>query len=156
MARLPLNPRVAAGALTVALALVTGFEGNSYTAYRDPVGIPTICRGHTAGVKMHQTATPAQCEAFTQGDLAIALAQADRLIKVDVSANELGAYTDFVYNAGPENFRTSTMLRKLNAGDHRGACTELLRWVYAKGVKLNGLVRRRNAEYALCIKPETP
>ncbi|WP_405045477.1 glycoside hydrolase family protein [Pseudomonas aeruginosa] len=44
----------------------------------------------------------------------------------------------------------STLLRKLNAGDVRGACAELSRWVYAGGKKLGGLVRRRAAERELC------
>ncbi|HHG5564729.1 TPA: glycoside hydrolase family protein [Pseudomonas aeruginosa] len=41
-------------------------------------------------------------------------------------------------------------MRKLNAGDVRGACAELSRWVYAGGKKLGGLVRRRAAERELC------
>ena len=39
---------------------------------------------------------------------------------------------------------------KANTGDWAGACKELDRWVYAKGIKLNGLVKRRAAERAMC------
>jgi len=148
------NARVVATAIAAAFALVATFEGNSYTSYRDPAGIPTICRGHTAGVKLGQKATPAQCDTYTKGDLGTAFNAVDRLVKVDVNANELGAYTDFVYNAGSGNFASSTMLKKLNAGDHAGACAELKRWVYANGKVLAGLVKRRAAEYALCMTPE--
>ena len=41
----------AAGSLTMATTLVGYFEGRSLVAYLDPVGIPTICDGITAGVR---------------------------------------------------------------------------------------------------------
>lgn len=154
MARPALSTRVIAAALGLALALGSTFEGEKLTAYRDPVGIPTICRWHTAGVRMGDKATPDECAALAQADTLDALRDVDRLVTVSLNANELGAYTDFVYNVGAEKFRTSTMLRKLNAGDRPGACAELKRWVYAGGKVLMGLVKRRDAEYRLCMTPE--
>ena len=62
------------------------------------------------------------------------------------------ALGSFVYNVGAGNFQSSTLLRKAKAGDLVGACNELPRWVYAKGQKLNGLVRRREAERQLCLE----
>lgn len=41
------------------------------------------------------------------------------------------------------------MLKKLNAGDVKGASNEFAKWVYAGGKKLPGLVRRRAAEKTL-------
>ena len=155
MARPALTARVVAVAMSAALALGVKFEGERLQAYRDPVGIPTICRGHTQGVRMGDVATPAQCAAFAQADTMAALRDVDRLVTVPINGNELGAYTDFVYNVGAAKFASSTMLRKLNAGDHEGACRELLRWVYAGGRVLPGLVKRREAEYRLCITTET-
>ncbi|AQT27767.1 endolysin [Ralstonia phage RS-PI-1] len=154
MARPALTARVVAIALGAALALGVKFEGEVLTAYRDPVGIPTICRGHTAGVQMGDKATPDECDALAHMDTMDALRDVDRLVKVELNGNELGAYTDFVYNVGATKFASSTMLRKLNAGDHAGACEELKRWVYAGGKVLNGLVKRRDAEYRLCTTPE--
>ena len=61
------------------------------------------------------------------------------------------ALASFVYNVGEGNFARSTLLRKLNQGDLRGACHELSRWVYAGGRKLNGLVSRRATERELCL-----
>lgn len=149
----------AAGAVAVAmaaaLALGVKFEGERLQAYRDPAGVPTICRGHTRDVRMNHTATPVECEALAQADTMDALRAVDRFVTVELNNNELIAYTDFVYNVGAEKFRTSTLLRKLNAGDRAGACKELLRWVYAGGKVLPGLVKRRKAEYRLCITPET-
>ncbi|MEB6886251.1 lysozyme RrrD, partial [Escherichia coli] len=41
-----------------------------------------------------------------------------------------GALYSFVYNVGAGNFRTSTLLRKINQGDIKGACDQLRRWTY--------------------------
>lgn len=155
MARPAIPGRVIAAALALALSLGAAFEGEVLPAYRDPAGIPTICRGHTQGVKMGQVATPAQCEVLAQEDTRAAFDEVDKRVTVEVNANELGAYTDFVFNVGAGNFARSTLLKKLNAGDHAGACAQLLQWVYANGRKLSGLVRRRGAEYKLCMTPET-
>jgi lysozyme len=64
----------------------------------------------------------------------------------------IAALTSFAYNVGIDNFRKSTLLRKLNAGDIVGACNELPRWNKAKGQVLPGLVKRREAERQLCLK----
>ncbi len=60
------------------------------------------------------------------------------------------ALASFVYNVGETQFSRSTLLRKLNAGDVKGACAELSRWVYAGGKVYKGLVNRRMAERELC------
>jgi lysozyme len=60
------------------------------------------------------------------------------------------AFLSFAFNVGNGNFCGSTLVRKANAGDMRGACAELSRWVYAGGKELPGLVRRRAAERAMC------
>jgi len=75
------------------------------------------------------------------------------LTKVPLNAHELAAYTSFVFNVGHGNFASSTLRRRLNEGDREGACEELKRWVYAKGQKLPGLVKRREAERQLCLAP---
>ena len=68
-----------------------------------------------------------------------------------LTQGELDAYTSFAYNVGLGAFQTSTLLRKLKAGDRVGACNELRRWVYAKGRVLPGLVARRAAEEKMCL-----
>lgn len=54
-----------------------------------------------------------------------------------------GALYSFAYNVGTGNFQTSTLLRKINQGDPKGACDQLLRWTYAKGKQWKGLITRR-------------
>ncbi|CAB3798821.1 Lysozyme RrrD [Pararobbsia alpina] len=78
-----------------------------------------------------------------------------RIVKVPLSPGEKLAYTDFVFNEGSGNFASSTLVRKLNAGDHAGACNELSRWdkaeVEGEAVALAGLTKRRAAERLVCL-----
>ena len=60
----------------------------------------------------------------------------------------------FSFNVGLGSLNSSTLLRKHNAGDIRGAANEFLRWVYAGDQQLPGLVRRRNAERALYLSQD--
>lgn len=141
----------AAGAtLSVAAVVVSHYEGLRTSAYIDPVGIPTICYGHTATARMGQTMSQADCERLLERDLGDALAAVDAMVRVPLPVERRAALASFVYNVGPGQFSKSTLLRKLNAGDPQGACAELSRWVYAGGRELPGLVRRRAAERELC------
>jgi len=141
-----------AGALSIATAVVSYYEGYQPTAYRDPVGVPTICFGHTATARMGQTLSQERCTQLLQADLGHAFSAVDRRAQVDLPPPTRAALASFVYNVGEGAFARSTLLRKLNAGDLRGACHELSRWVYAGGRKLNGLVKRRATERELCLK----
>lgn len=142
---------LAAGAISIATAVVSFYEGYEPAAYLDPVGIPTICYGHTATVRMGQTLSQAECTALLQQDLGQAFEVVDSRAQVELSAPTRAALASFVYNVGEGNFARSTLLRKLNRGDLSGACRELSRWVYTGGRKLNGLVKRRATERELCL-----
>lgn len=140
-----------AGAISIATAIVSFYEGYEPTAYRDPVGIPTICYGHTETARMGQTLSQADCTALLQDDLGAAFDAVDRRAQVELPPPTRAALASFVYNVGEGNFARSTLLRKLNTGDLSGACHELSRWVYAKGKRLNGLVNRRATEREVCL-----
>jgi len=142
-----------AAATIFATGLVTHFEGTRTTAYRDPVGIPTICTGRTEGVVMGQVRSLADCEDMLREDVDTAMASVLALTRVPLNEHELAAYTSFVYNVGHGAFARSTLLKKLNAGDREGACNELPRWNKARGRVLPGLVKRRAAERELCLTP---
>jgi lysozyme len=147
--------RLALGAVALAAALVASFEGLRTKAYPDPAYgefIPTICFGHTQGVQMGDEKTPQECSAILQSDVSIAWRRMDSLVTVPLTEGETAAYTSFVFNAGPGKFQSSTMLRKLNSGDHIGACNELPKWKYSNGIEMAGLVRRRAAEQAMCLR----
>jgi len=142
----------AAGAATLGLAavVVANYEGLRTSAYLDPVGIPTVCYGHTATARMGQTLSQAECDRLLEGDLGEALAAVDKLVKAPLPVERRAALASFTYNVGAGQLASSTLLRKLNAGDTEGACAELSRWVYAGGRKLAGLERRRASERELC------
>lgn len=138
----------------VVVGIVGGFEGLRTVAYKDPIGIPTICFGETRGVKMGDRYTADQCRAIL-GDRLIEFEQG--MVKCIVQPDKLpdepyAAFLSFSYNVGTGAFCKSTLARKLNAGDLRGACNELLKWDKAGGFKLPGLTKRRIEERALCLK----
>lgn len=149
-----LNRRIAgytlAATLSIATAVVSTFEGLRTDTYLDPIGIPTICYGHTATARLGERRTPEQCKAQLSKDLLIAIEDVERRVKVPMTVERRAALVSFVYNVGGTKFGSSTLLKKLNLGDPSGACAEMSKWVYAGGVKLNGLVSRRAEERALC------
>jgi lysozyme len=151
------SPRIIAAALAVVIPFTLGFEGTKQVAYRDPVGIATACTGHTGpDVRVGQVYSTEQCTQLLNADERAAMDSVLALTTGPINADELAALTDFTFNVGRGAFASSTLRQKFNAGDHAGACRELLKWVYGKVngkyVKLNGLVKRRQAEYEVCIR----
>ena len=71
-------------------------------------------------------------------------------VRVPLHQHEYDAFVSLAYNIGSRAFCSSTLVRKLNAGDYAGACAEIDRWVYAGGKRLSGLVKRRAEERARC------
>lgn len=145
----------AAGALAIAGVLVTHFEGRRYVPYLDPVGILTVCEGHTGpDIIPGKRYTDAECDVLRDADLRIAQRAVDRLVKVPVNEWQKAALIDFTFNLGEGNLAKSTLLRKLNARDYAGACREYDKWNKARvrGVLtvLKGLVLRRDAERWVC------
>lgn len=142
--------QVIARGLIATMTLVGGFEGLRTVAYRDPVGIPTVCFGEIEGVRMGQRFTVAECE----DKLAARIVEFDDAVTACLGgAPQRGprtAFVSFAYNVGAQAFCSSTLARKYRAGDLEGACAELSRWVYAKGIKLPGLVNRRAQERRIC------
>ncbi len=92
------------------------------------------------------TITQEQASALLLQDVASAVAAVNRLVTVPLTQNQFDALVDFTFNSGQGNLASSTLLRELNAGNTAGAAAQFLVWVYAGGVKLPGLVKRRQAE----------
>lgn len=144
-------PVAAVSALSIGAATVSYFEGKENRAYVDPVGVVTICYGHTATARIGQSHSDAECDRLLREDLGDAFDAVDTHVDVELPATREAALASFVYNVGEGAFKRSTLLRKLNSGHWREACDELMRWVYAGGRQLRGLVRRRQAERELCL-----
>lgn len=137
------------GAAALAAPLVATHEGTITKGYRDPIGIPTACTGHTGGIEVGKDYSD-QCGAFLVMDLAKHGSQIDPCISRPIPLKTRAAFTSFAFNVGTGAFCKSTIARKANLGDLAGACAELSKWVYAGGKPLPGLVNRRKAERALC------
>lgn len=152
---MPSKPgKLAPGAAVLALAvgLVAHFEGYVPHTYADPVGIPTSCYGHVgAENRAGRQFTRPECQALLEGDLAIAYAAVRKCITVPLRDHEAAALVSFTFNVGPTTLCRSTLARMANARMTPGTwCPQLERFVYAGGIKLPGLVKRRAAERALC------
>jgi len=68
------------------------------------------------------------------------------LVKVPLTQGQFDSLCCFMYNIGEGAFRSSTLLRKLNAGQYDAVPSELMKWVFAGGVPSNGLRSRRIKE----------
>ena len=139
------------------LDLIKFYESFAPNWYVCPSGKTTIGYGHVK-LKKDTFATPIT-EAF-----AIALLSQDCLIaenavrervSIALTQGQFDALVSFTFNAGVGNFKASTLLRMLNAGDIQGAANQFDRWVFGtvkgKKVKLNGLVKRRAEEKQLFL-----
>jgi lysozyme len=138
----------------MAAAIVRPWEGLETTAYPDIVGVPTVCYGHTGkDVRLGQPKrTIAECNRLLEGDLAVAYATVKRCIPNALPAPTEAALVSFVYNVGPSGVCGSTLQRYMRAGNIPKGCAQLLRWVYAGGQRVQGLVNRRQAEYRVCME----
>lgn len=147
-----MKPRHAAGAMALAVGLVGGFEGLRQNAYRDVVGVPTICFGETRNVTMGDHKTIEQCNALLEGRLQEFMDGVSVRLNPPVPDPAMSAFTSLAYNIGLGAFGKSTVVRLWNAGDKRGACDAILKFNRAGGVVFPGLTRRREAERKLCLE----
>lgn len=144
---------VGAAAAAALLTLTPAFEGTELTTYRDLGGVLTYCTGATEDAAWGRTYTPAQCRAQLERDLERHAAGIARCVPMPrLTTGQKVAFVDAAYNIGVAAFCGSSMARKANAGDMRGACDALLMWNKVKGREVAGLTRRRQAEHALCIE----
>lgn len=129
-----------------------GVEGRKYEAYKDVVGVWTVCDGHTGrDIVRGKKYTDRECDSLLWKDLQPAKRTVDNLVKVPLGEYQRAALYSFVFNVGSDAFSKSTLLRKLNKGDHDGACEEMRRWVYAGGMKWKGLQNPREMERSMCL-----
>lgn len=144
---------IAGLSLTAAgLVGILNYEGFSDTAYIPvPGDVPTIGFGSTKGVKLGDTITPEKAIERAYRDIRNTESAIHKCVHVPLSASEYDAFTSLAYNIGTSAFCSSTLVKKLNAGDYDGACAEIKRWVYVKGQVVPGLVNRREKEYRKCM-----
>lgn len=139
--------------VAIAAGLCRRFEGLYLHPYLCPAGVPTIGYGATYyedGRRVSladQPITKARAESMLLYMLATEYYPAVMRLCPEVDTPErAAALTDFAFNLGVNALRSSTLRRRVRAGDWQAAQRELTRWVYSGGVKLKGLVLRRKAE----------
>lgn len=151
----PKAPAILA-ACALCAGLTAGFEGLRTKPYHDPGdGRLTVCYGETEREMRSYTAqecmtllTDRQSTNYAPAVLKCVPAFAD-----DRRRYAFAASIDAAYNAGVAAFCRSSMARAFNAGQWKQGCNLFAGWyVTAGGKKLAGLVRRREAERALCLK----
>ncbi|HGJ5879094.1 MAG TPA: lysozyme, partial [Arsenophonus nasoniae] len=112
----------------------------------------SVCYGHTGNdIERNRTYTKEDCDKWLDDDLNAVKRYVDPLVKVNINTLTQAALYSFAYNVGVGNFGKSTLLKKLNANDRKGACDEMKRWVYVDGRKWKGLMTRREIESVICF-----
>ncbi|PIJ50928.1 muraminidase [Erwinia sp. OLTSP20] len=136
--------------------LIKTFEGCSLVAYQDAVGVWTIGYGWTNpvdGVPIHagMTITQQKADELLKEGVKQYEAPVNQNVTVRLKQFQFDALVSFTYNLGAANFISSTLLKKLNAGEVQEAADEFLRWNKAGGKVLFGLLRRRAYERDLFL-----
>jgi lysozyme len=130
------------------LALIKQFEGFKAEPYLCPGGYWTIGYGHVIKNPKDYPYSLTRDEALEllAQDVIRAERAVLRLITASLSNGQFDALVSFTFNLGAGALQRSTLRRKVNREEHADVPAEFLRWVWAGGKKLNGLVNRRKAE----------
>ncbi|QHJ80202.1 MAG: endolysin/autolysin [Bacteriophage sp.] len=151
-------------------ALLHSFEDLRLRAYPDPQsgGEPwSIGWGNTQyadgrKVRPGDVITKQRADDEFAFDLIEFEAMVDKAVTVPLTQGQFDALVSIVYNVGPGNrYKSgilrlksgapSTLLKKLNAGDYRGAADQFDLWISKGTPAERGLRRRRAAEKALFL-----
>lgn len=132
--------------------LIKQFEGVSLKAYKDIAGIWTIGHGLTTypdGKKVQpgDTITQEQADQYFKQTLQRFAQGVENAVKQPITNNQFAALVSFAYNVGLGAFQKSTLLKKVNANPNDPEIrNQFMRWIYAGGKPVRGLVNRRTAE----------
>lgn len=140
--------------------LIKRFEGlhkvqpdGMVTSYRCPAGKWTIGYGSVKGVRSGMKITKEDAEELLVKDIRDHEAYVKQYVQVPLTQGQYDALVSFVFNLGGGNFRSSTLLKKLNKGLYDEVPEQFMRWnkarVDGKLTALKGLTRRRAAEAAI-------
>ena len=136
--------------------LICEFEGKRLVAYDDGVGVWTIGFGtikypNGVRVKKGDTCTLEQAKEYMRHDLIEFEHTVNSSVKSTLNQNQFDALVSLAYNIGSSAFKSSTLVKKLNAGDYQGAADQFNVWVNAGGKRMQGLANRRDKEKLLFL-----
>lgn len=141
------------------MAVIKAYEGWSSTPYLCPAGYWTIGYGHLCD-RNHAPITREQGDRYLAQDLHDALGDIRRLAPILETEPDYRAVAlaSWVMNLGKGNLASSTMLKRIRAGEWEAAAKEMRRWdkatVNGKKQTLPGLTRRRKTEAHLFLTGE--
>lgn len=149
---------VATAALTLGaggFGIIKAWEGKENVAYKDIVGVWTVCYGSTGPhVRPGLRVNDAGCEQMLREDVVRYERAVQRCSAPTVlNQNQYDALVSITYNIGETGYCNSTLSRKVREGDLRGASNEFPRWSYAGGKQVRGLLNRRLEEQRLFNTP---
>lgn len=146
-------------AIQITKKLCRQFEGLRLEPYKCPAGIPTIGYGstkHPNGMKVQmsdQNISEETAELMLGHEVEYFINATARLCPILLTQppNKLAAIADFSFNLGVGRLKQSTLRRCINNEDWEESGDQLLRWVWAAGRKLPGLIKRRQVERSLFL-----
>jgi lysozyme len=156
-----------AGAALVAFSAYVGElqyrEGVAYKSYLDGVNVWTNCMGNTHDVKPNATYTKEECRKIDEANARFAWDYVDTVVEVDITWGQYKAYADYVFNAGPGNFKKSSMLFWANRKERQKSCDAFREHMFAgrppnrvdcriRANKCFGIVSRREQERTTCLE----
>jgi lysozyme len=151
------NGRTVSIVAALACTVIGGYEGYSAVAYKDIIGVWTACYGETRGIRAGMKFTKAECDKmFLEGlnDFAMKMEQCVPSMADEAATppTRYVAHLSLAYNIGTGAYCKSSIARKQNAGDVKGACEAFNLYNRAGGRVIRGLVLRRADERQYCLK----
>lgn len=142
-------------ASTKCIELIKRYESLRLSAYLCPAGVPTIGWGTTiypngSRVKIGDVISKEYAETCIQNDVKRFSNIVDAFTTDKVNQNQFDALVSFAYNLGENSLKKSTLLELVNKNPNDVQIEkQFFKWVYADGIKLKGLLKRRIEEAKL-------
>lgn len=132
----------------IAIKLIKKYEGYSNKVYFCPAGYKTIGYGHLIkpGEIFDRSILPQEAENLLLIDLQFYSKAIYSLVNAKLNEMQFAALLSFTFNLGSAALERSTLRQKLNRFEYLSAADEFPKWVFASGIKLAGLVKRREEE----------
>ena len=137
------------------LLLIGNAEGCQQKPYTCPADVLTVGIGTTDSVekinplKIYSLAEIA--ELYAKG-----IKQAEKCVNTYANGQNMpqGAFDSLVsitFNVGCGKLKNSTLFKMARQGYSKPMCGQFVRWIYANGIPLKGLIERRHKEKELCL-----
>lgn len=136
------------------LQLIKDAEGLRLNAYVCPAGKLTIGYGHTRDVKPGHKISAHAADVMLRSDVELFYEPAVELLAPDAGLNQFSALVSFVYNLG-EPALSKLLSHRVHGASLSSVSDQFMKWKFAAGVVLPGLVKRRAAERELFLTPDS-